>query len=445
MISKKRTKLLLSLCATACLLVPNSGAVLANSADSPYTMIDQRAKAIEQKLINWRHDIHQNPELGNREFRTSKLVADHLKSLGLEVRTNVAKTGVVGVLRGKQPGPVVALRADMDALPVVEQTDFPFKSTVKSEYNGMEVGVAHSCGHDTHTAILMAVAEVLTGMKNQLPGTVVFVFQPAEEGAPAGEEGGAKLMMKEGALDNPKPEAIFMLHTSSGMNVGQVSYVSGPSTASANAFKLNVKGSQTHGAMPWLGVDPIVVSSQIITAFQTIESRQVNVIKEPSVLSVGSIHGGNRNNIIPDEVDMEGTLRTYDEGMRQDILKRMERTATMIAESAGAKAKLTVEEGIPTVVNNPDLVAQMAPTLKRVVGEKNANVGKKGTAAEDFSFFSNEIPGMSVSFGVTAANEDPAKAAPNHSPLFKADDASLIVGTRVLANLAIDYLNSHKE
>lgn len=319
------------------------------------TQIDQRAKAIEDKLIAWRRDIHQHPELGNQETRTAKLVADHLRALGMEVKTGVAGTGVVALLKGGKPGPVVALRADMDALPVKEQVDVPFASQAKGTYLGKEVDVMHACGHDAHTAILMATAEVLAGMKDQLPGSVKFIFQPAEE-SPADFEPdgkkiwGAKMMVQEGVLDNPKVDAIFGLHVSSSYPVGKLSWRSGPAMAAADQFWIDVTGKQTHGARPWSGIDPIVVSSQIILGLQTIPSRQINSMLEPAVITVGAIHGGNRMNIVPDSVAMTGTIRTYDEGMKKDIHQRIARTATQIAQSAGAKADVRVVEDRKSVV-----------------------------------------------------------------------------------------------
>ncbi|HEY8134267.1 MAG TPA: amidohydrolase, partial [Thermoanaerobaculia bacterium] len=331
--------------------------------------IDEAAKNVEPKVIECRRDIHQHPELGNREFRTSKLVADRLKQLGIEVRTPIAHTGVVGILRGGKPGRVVALRADMDALPVTEQVDLPFKSTARTTYNGQEVGVMHACGHDAHVAILLGVAEVLASIRNELPGTVVFLFQPAEEGAPQGEEGGAALMVKEGALDNPKVDAVFGLHVTSRYPVGQIAYRPGPELAAVDSFRIKVHGRQTHGAYPWLGVDPIVVASQIVLALQTIPSRQLDVSLAPAIVTVGSIHGGVRNNIIPDDVEMIGTIRSLEEKMRSDIHTRIKRTAEDIASSAGATADVTIESGYPMTSNDPKLTERMAPTLRRMTSD----------------------------------------------------------------------------
>jgi amidohydrolase len=407
--------------------------------------IDQRAEAIEDKLIAWRRDIHQHPELGNQETRTSKLVADHLRALGMEVKTGVAGTGVVAVLKGGKPGPVVALRADMDALPVKEQVDVPFASKAKGTYLGKEVDVMHACGHDAHTAILMAAAEVLAGMKDELPGSVKFIFQPAEE-SPADFEPdgkkiwGAKMMVQEGVLDNPKVDAIFGLHVSSAYPAGKLSWRSGPAMAAADQFWIDVTGKQTHGARPWSGIDPIVVSSQIILGLQTIPSRQINSMLEPAVVTVGAIHGGNRMNIVPDSVAMTGTIRTYDEGMKKDIHQRIARTADMIAQSAGAKADVRVVELYNATVNNPGLTEKMGATLRRVAGEGNYGLQPKSTASEDFSFYQEKVPGMFFYLGVTPKDTDVEKAAPNHSPRFYVDESGLLNGVRALSNLTVDYM-----
>ncbi|MDH0737640.1 amidohydrolase [Achromobacter spanius] len=407
--------------------------------------IEQRARAIEDKLIAWRRDIHQHPELGNQETRTAKLVADHLRALGMDVKTGVAGTGVVAVLKGGKPGAVVALRADMDALPVKEQVDVPFASKAKGTYLGKEVDVMHACGHDTHTAILMATAEVLAGMKDQLPGSVKFIFQPAEE-SPADFEPdgkkiwGAKMMVQEGVLENPKVDAIFGLHVSSAYPAGWLSWRSGPAMAAADQFWIDVTGKQTHGARPWSGIDPIVVSSQIILGLQTIPSRQINSMLEPAVITVGAIHGGNRMNIVPDSVAMTGTIRTYDEGMKKDIHQRIARTADMIAQSAGARADVRVVELYNATVNPPALTEQMGATLRRVAGEGNYGLQPKSTASEDFSFYQEKVPGMFFYLGVTPKGTDVDKAAPNHSPRFYVDESGLINGVRALSNLTIDYL-----
>lgn len=417
------------------------GAAAAEDRDRLYDAIDARAAAVEDKIIAWRRDIHQHPELGNRETRTSALVAEHLRRLGLEVRTGIAHTGVVGLLRGGKPGPVVALRADMDALPVAEEVNLPFASKVRTTYGGQEVGVMHACGHDAHTAILMGVAEILAGLEDEIAGSVKFIFQPAEEGAPPGEEGGAALMVKEGALENPRPGAIFGLHVTSMLRVGQLSYRPGPTLASADVFSIKVKGRQAHAARPWQGVDPIVVAAQIVMGLQTIESRQVPVTKEPSILSVGAIHGGVRNNIIPDTVEMIGTVRAYDEEMRDDIHVRMRRTAEMIAKSADASAEVAIAKHYPVTINDEDLTARIVPTLQRVAGKGNAFLGVKNTASEDFSYYQREVPGVFFFVGITPKDADITKAAPNHSPRFYVDEKGLLLGARALANVALDYLH----
>jgi amidohydrolase len=402
--------------------------------------VNQRAEKIESRVIAWRRDIHQHPELGNREVRTSKLVADHLRSLGLEVKTGVAHTGVVAVLRGGRPGGVVALRADMDALPVTEETAVPFASKAKAIYEGKETGVAHVCGHDAHTAILMGAAQVLASMRKELPGSVKFIFQPAEEGPPDGEEGGAILMIKEGALENPRPDAIFGLHVVSGLEVGKIAYRPGPSSASADNLRIVVKGRGTHGARPWAGVDPVVVASQIVLALQTIASRQVDVTLEPSVITIASIHGGNRYNIIPDNVEMTGTIRTYDEAMKKDIHERIRNTAQMIAKSAGAGAEVRIESPYHVTVNDERLTALMAPTLRRVAGAENVLLGPKASTAEDFSFYGEIVPGLFFRIGITPRGTDPKKAANNHSPRFYVDEAGLLLGVKAMTQLAVDYL-----
>jgi len=410
-------------------------------AQSPLSAeIDRRAAELENKVVAWRRDIHQNPELGNREVRTAKLVADHLRSLGVEVKTGIAHTGVVGVLRGGRPGPVAALRADMDALPVTAQVNVPFASKVTTQYNGQQVGVMHACGHDNHVAILMGVAEMFAGMKDQLPGTAKFIFQPAEERPPAGEEGGANLMIREGAMQDPKPEAIFGLHVSSLAKVGQIRYRSGSAMAASDRFVITVKGKQTHGALPWRGIDPIVVASQVVLGLQTIVSRQIDVTKTPSIITVGRIQGGVRNNIIPDEVQLEGTIRTFDEDMRADIHRRIELTAQSIAQSGGADARVEIFPGYPVTFNDPALTERMVPTLTRVAGANNVAVGPLQTGAEDFSYFQKVVPGLYIFLGSVSAGVAPETSPANHSPLFAVDEAVLPLGMRALANLAADYL-----
>ncbi len=403
--------------------------------------LDQRIAQVMPQVIAWRRDIHEHPELSNREFRTSKLVADQLTRLGLEVRTGVAHTGVVAVLKGGKPGPVVALRADMDALPVTELVDLPFKSTVTTEYNGQQVGVMHACGHDNHVAILLGTATVLAGMKSQIPGTVKFIFQPAEEGPPAGEQGGADLMIKEGALDNPTPGAIFGLHVWP-ERVGTVSWRSGPFMAGADGLRIVVRGKQTHGAQPWGGVDPIVVASQIVLGLQTIVSRQEDITRVPAIITIGSIQGGNRGNIIPDSVVMLGTVRTFDEAMRADIRHRIERTATSIAQAAGASALVEVAGGGLVTANDPALTEQMLPTMGRVVGEQNLFPAGLQTPSEDFSAYQQKVPGLFVFLGIVPEGKDPAAAPRNHSPNFYADEAALPVGVRLMTSLAMDWLTN---
>ena len=410
-------------------------------AQSPLAAeIDRRAAEVNTKVIAWRRDVHQHPELGNRETRTAKLVADHLRALGMEVRTEVAHTGVVAVLRGGRPGPVVALRADMDALPVTELADVPFASKVRTTYNNQEVGVMHACGHDNHVAILMGVAEVLAGMRDRIPGTVKFIFQPAEEGAPAGERGGAELMLEQGAFSEPKPAAIFGLHVWP-IPVGNIMYKPGGQLASSDALRIVVRGKQTHGAQPWGGVDPIVTASQIVLGLQTVVSRQQDLLKSPAVVTIGQIMGGIRNNIIPDSVVMVGTIRTLDAANRTELHARVRRTAENIAASAGATAAVDITLGYPVTSNDPALTAWAATTLERAAGKGKAYIGSPILGAEDFSYFAQQVPGLFVFLGIVPAGQDPSKAPANHSPLFFADEAALPVGVRALAHLAIDYLS----
>lgn len=406
----------------------------------PGDPIADKAEAIEQKVIGWRHHIHENPELSNREFKTAEYVADHLRSLGIETKTGVAHTGVVGILKGGKPGPVVALRADMDGLPVVERVNIPFASKVKSTYLGSEVGVMHACGHDTHVAMLMGAAEILAGMKDQLKGTVVFLFQPAEEGAPPGEEGGAALMVKEGALDNPKVDVVFGLHINSGTEVGKIRYKPGGTMAAVNSYTLKIHGKQTHGSTPWTGIDPITIAAQIIQGFQMIIARQTELTKEPAVISVGKITGGVRSNIIPEEVELIGTIRTLDKEMQADIHRRMQLTASNIAEAWGATIDLTIDEGYPVTYNDPGLTAKMLPTLERTLGKENVILGKAITGAEDFSFFAEKVPGLFLFLGGMPKGQDPNTAAPHHTPDFYIEDSSMKYGVEVLCNLTLDYM-----
>ena len=415
-----------------------------NAPDSPFPFdaaLTAAAGAIEPKVIAWRRDFHQNPELGNREIRTAKIVADHLRALGFdEVREKVAHTGVVGILKGGKPGPAVALRADMDALPVAEEVDVPFKSTVRTQWNGRDCGVMHACGHDAHTAILMGVAEVLAKMRAQIPGSVTLVFQPAEETPPIGEDGGAKMMVEQGCLENPRVGAIFGLHITSIYSTGRIGYRSGPLMASADDFRISVRGVQTHAAMPWRGVDPIVVGAQIVTGLQTIVSRQMNITHEPSVVTVGVFQGGVRHNIIPDEVRMEGTIRAFDEEQRNEIHGHVKRISEMIAASGGATAKVHIHRWYDVTVNHPGLTEWSIPTLSRIAGEANVGVIDKVCGAEDFSFYQKAVPGFFYFVGCTPHDRDANTAAPNHSPRFYVDEKCLAIGVRTLSALALDWL-----
>ena len=396
-------------------------------------------------MVEWRRDLHQNPELGNREFRTSQKVAEHLRALGLEVKTGIAHTGVVGILRGGKPGPTIALRADMDALPVTEQVDVPFRSTVTTEYRGEKVGVMHACGHDAHTAILMGAASALVALRKDLPGTILFVFQPAEEGAPEGERGGASMMLEEGIFDLVKPEAAFGLHVFSTLNAGVIGYRSGPMMAASDRFRIVVRGRQTHGARPWGGVDPIVVSSQIVLGLQTIVGRQIDISQYPAVVSVGAIKGGIRNNIIPDEVEMIGTFRTFDPEVRRQIIERMTRTAQDIAHSAGATATVEIaDDNNPVVVNDPRLTSRMLPSLARVGRGGQVKEIPYVTGAEDFAFFGQKVPALFFFVGSTPDGVDAAQAPSNHSPQFYLDEGSLPVGLRAMTGVAVDYLQGTK-
>lgn len=422
--------------AFAVLLLPATARAQSSAAAlaTLHNELASRTVQVTQKVVAWREDIHQHPELGTQEVRTSKLVADHLRSLGIDVRTNVGGHGVVGVLRGGKAGRVVALRADMDALPVTEMVDLPFKSTVKTMYQGHEVGVMHACGHDNHVAILMGVAEVLAGMKSQLAGTVVFLFQPAEEGP-----GGAEPMITDGAMDNPKVDAVFGLHVTP-ERVGHVGYRAGPMMASSNEFTIVVHGRQTHGARPSAGIDPIVVGSEIVLAAQTIVSRQIDLAQSMAVLTFGVFDAGVRNNIIPDSAYLNGTIRTLDPGIRQQVIQRLVTTATRIAEASGATAEVKVDSGYPVNISDTTLTRRMLPTLQWAAGAKNVYEMGVNLASEDFSYFAQRAPGMFVNLGVVPAGQDPAKAASNHSPLFFADEQALPIGVRTMAALAVDYL-----
>jgi amidohydrolase len=404
--------------------------------------LDAAVQGIRGKVIDWRRDIHRNPELGNREVRTSKLVADHLRSLGLEVRTGIAHTGVVGILRGGRPGRVVALRADMDALPVTEQTDLPFKSVATGEYRGEKVGVMHACGHDGHTAILMGAASILAGMQKDLPGTVMFVFQPAEEGPPEGERGGAPLMLEEGLFSQIKPDAMFGLHLRAELNVGKIGYRSGPMMAGSDRFRVAVTGRAAHGGRPWDGVDAIVTASQIVLGLQTIVARQTDVTRAPLVVTVGSIKGGTRYNIIADAVEFVGTVRSFDPQMRRQTLESIERIATQTALAAGATARFEPDDRPnKVVVNDAQLTEQMLPTLKRIAGD-GLVIPPLSTVAEDFSFYSEQVPTLYVFVGSTPADRDAETAPSNHSPMFLVDEKSLDYGLKTLLGLTLDYLGA---
>ncbi len=396
--------------------------------------------AIESKVIEWRHDIHQNPELSNREFKTAEKIANHLKSLGIEVTTGIAHTGVIGILKGNRPGKVVALRADIDALPVTERNDLPFRSNVTSEFLGEKVGVMHACGHDTHTAILMGVAEVLANNKDKIKGTVKFIFQPAEEGPPPGEEGGALLMVKEGVLKNPDVDAIFGLHINSQTPVGTIRFKMGGTLAAAQSFTINVKGKQSHGSQPWSGVDPILISAKIIDGLQTIISREANLTNEAAVITVGKIKSGVRSNIIPESAEMLGTIRTLDYDMKDHINRRMKEMVATIAKAYGGEATCEIMDATDITFNEPDLVKQMLPTLKRVAGNENVIAQKAITGAEDFSYFQREVPGFFFFLGgMTPGNTTPY---PHHTPDFLIDDAGMQLGVKAMTEIALDYLNA---
>ncbi|MCH8895888.1 MAG: amidohydrolase [Proteobacteria bacterium] len=410
-------------------------------------LLSQARKAtqdIEAQLIDWRQYFHANPELSNREFKTAEKIAAHLQALGLDVETGVAHTGVVALIRGKSLHPMVALRADIDALPVTEPAGLPFASQVTTTFNDQQTGVMHACGHDTHIAILMAAAEVLAGMKDRLPGSVLLIFQPAEEGPPEGEKGGARLMLDEGLFERYPVDVAFGLHTWSALNAGVIGYRSGPMMASYDNFKIRVQGLQAHASKPWMSIDPIVVASQIVLGIQTIASRQVNVTLAPSVISIGSIHGGIRNNIIPDDVEMLGTIRTFDAGMRKDIQRRLVTTVENIAESAGTTATVKFHYGYPVTVNDPELTAAMLPTLRSIAGAENVVEIDLITGAEDFSYYQQEVPGFYFMLGATPAGQDASAAPTNHSPLFFVDESTLLVGLDALVGLTLNYMDSRE-
>lgn len=431
------------LCAWLVALGAWSGATPAAQTGGQVTDIDARAEALEAKLVAWRRDFHQHPELGNREERTAGIIAAHLRSLGLEVRTQVAKTGVVGVLRGGLPGPTIALRTELDALPVDEQVDVPFKSTVRTAYAGQQVGVMHACGHDLHMAIFMGAAEMLAAMRDRLAGTIIFLAQPAEEGPPPGEEGGAPLVIKEGVLQRESVKAIFGLHVFP-FPVGSINVRPNGLMAAADIVRIRVQGRQTHGALPWAGVDPVVVAAQIVLGLQAVVSRQSDLTKAPAVVSIGLIQGGNRWNILPDVVLLEGTVRTFDPAMQDAIHQRITQTAEHIATASGATAAVEFERRTPVTWNDAALTARMAPTLQRVAGARfNGNV-QVTTTGEDFAFYQKNIPGLFFFLGITPEGVDPASTAPNHSPLFAPDERALVTGLRAMVSLAVDYLSQEQ-
>lgn len=405
--------------------------------------LDAAAAAIEPKVIEWRREFHRNPELANREVRTSAKVAEYLRSLGLEPRTGMAHTGVVALIEGKLPGPTILLRADMDALPVTEKTDVPFRSTATAEFRGRTVGVMHACGHDGHTAILMGAAEVLVKMRDRLPGRVLLMFQPAEEGVPEGERGGAPLMLDEGLLDIARPEAAFGLHLMSFLNAGTVGLRPGPFMAGSDFFKITVTGKQSHGARPWLGVDPIVISAQIVNALQTIVSRNLDISKLPAVITVGAINGGVRHNIIPQTVEMLGTIRTFSPEMRQQVIDRMGALASGIASANGASATIEMMPAPnPVLVNDPALSARVTSSLKAVVGDDGVRTVGLQTIGEDFAYVARALPSVFFFVGVTPPGQDAAAAPDNHSDLFYVDEDGIAVGLRALLHVAVDYLQA---
>ena len=435
------SRLLSGLVATV--LVCTTPAMAQSSAPKlSHAALDKAIAEIEPKLIEWRRHLHQHPELSNREEKTAQFIATQLRSFGLEPQTGIARHGVTAVLKGGKPGPVVALRADMDGLPVTEQTGLPFASVEKGEYEGRPVGVMHACGHDTHMAMLLATAKVLTDVRAELPGSVVFIFQPAEEGAPQGEgTAGAQAMVEAGVLKSPLVNAIFGLHVFANIPSGHLAWRSGPKMAAADRFEIIVRGRQTHGAVPWAGVDPIVVGSQIVLGLQTIVSRQVNITKLPAIVTVGQFEAGTRNNIIPDSARLVGTIRTFDGAMQEQIHEAVRRTATQIAAAMGATADVTIDRGYPVTANDPELTAQMLPTIRRVAGP-GAVEGELNTGAEDFSYFQQQVPGVLIFLGITPQAEV-GKAPHNHSPLFKVDEPALVTGVRALTHLTFDYMINH--
>lgn len=398
----------------------------------------QKVEAVVPKTIAWREDIHQNPELGNREFRTSKLIAAHLRSLGLEVQEGIAHTGVVGLLRGSKPGPCIALRADMDALPVTERVNIPFASKTRTTYNGQEVGVMHACGHDTHVAMLMAAAEVLSSFKNEIQGSVKFIFQPAEEGAPEGEEGGAALMVKQGVMENPKVDMVLGFHIESDIEAGQIHYKPGAFMAAADWFSIDVKGKGSHGSQPWKGIDPIQVSAQIIDGLQAIVSRQSELTKAPVVITVGKINGGVRQNIIPESCSMAGTIRTLDSDMQKEVHEKIKHTAKHIAEASGATAEVTIETKTLVTYNNPELLKKIIPSLEKATAPENVKPREWVTGAEDFSYYGTKAPAVFLYLGGMPKGNDPAKAPPHHTADFYVDNSGMPTGIRAFCSMVLD-------
>lgn len=425
-------KFVISLCAIISVAMP----IFANDMSRE---IDAATAKIMDKVVAWRRHVHQYPELGNREVKTAKYIEDHLRKLGLEVRSGIAKTGVVGILKGSQPGPVIGLRADIDGLPVAERNALPFASKETTEFNGQKTGIMHACGHDTHVAMLMGAAEVLAGMKEKVKGTVVFIFQPAEEGPPVGEEGGAPLMVKEGVLDNPKIEAIFGAHINSQTEIGTIKYKAGAIMASSDWFEIKVKGRQTHGAYPWLGTDPIAVATQIYTGLQMIVSRRSELTKAPVVITVGRINGGIRENIIPEELTMAGTIRTLDPAMQKDVHAKIRQMATSIAESMGATVSVSIDTKTLVTSNDAELVKRMLPSLEKAAGKENVKEMEWVTGAEDFSYFHQTIPGFYFMVGGMPKGKSVKDAAPHHTPDFYIDDSRLDVGVKAFANIVFDY------
>lgn len=414
------------------------------AASDPRPAVDKMADEIENQIIEARHWLHQNAELSNREFKTGEYIAKYLASLGIEHQTGIGKTGVVGLIRGGKPGPTILLRADIDGLPVTERVNLPWKSTNRDMYQGMNVGVMHACGHDTHTAMLMGAAKILYSIRDQLKGNIKLVFQPAEEGAPPGEEGGASLMIKEGLMENPTVNVAFGLHINSSTEVGHINYKPGGAMAASDVLRIKIKGKQTHGSTPWDGIDPVVVGSQIVMALQTVVSRQTELTKEAAVVTVATFHAGVRNNIIPEEAELTGTIRTLDREMQAIIHEKIKRTVTKVAESMGAVAETTIDIGNPVTYNDPALTQQMLPTIQRVAGSQQVHLTKAMTGAEDFSMYALRVPSLFLFVGGLPKGADPAKAAPHHTPDFYVDDSGMKTGIRTLCHLALDFADQWK-